>query len=167
MKNKTNFVIALGIALVLLKLVTIVGLAQSGSQLYLSLGKVTGYKSGFWSSQLEAQGTLVVNAEAPSGVTRVAFFIDGSTPMGEVTQPPFSLQFSSDAYPLGMHILTARGFTDEGNEMGSNEIRVKFVTAAESVKAGVLIAVPLAIVVILFSSISWYANRAKRRTTRV
>ena len=136
MKHKTHFVIALGIALILLRVVMIAGLAQSDSQLYISLSKVIGYKSGFWSSQLEAQGTLAVNAEAPAGVARVAFYIDGSTLMGEDTQPPFSLQFYSDAYSLGMHTLTARGFTAEGKEMGSNAIRVKFVTAAESINAG-------------------------------
>ncbi len=162
MVKKTTIIIALGIALILLKLVTIVGMAQADSQVYLTLDKVIGYKSGFWVSQLEAQGTLAVNAEAPAGVTRVAFYIDGSTLMGEDTQAPFSLQFYSDSYVLGMHTLTARGFTAEGKEIGSNTISVKFVTTAESVNAGLLIAVPLAIVVILFSSITWYATRAKK-----
>ncbi len=162
--KKSTFVIALGIALILLRLVMLVGLAQSDSQIYISLNKVIGYKSGFWVSQLEAQGTLVINAEAPSGVTRVSFYIDGGTLMGEDTQPPFSLQFSSDAYPLGMHTLSARGFTAGGTEINSNAISVKFVTAAEGVNAGLLIAVPLAIVVILFSSISWYATRSKKHS---
>ncbi len=160
--KKSSIVIALGIALILLRLVMIVGLAQSGTQIYISLNKVIGYKSGFWVSQLEAQGTLVINAEAPTGVTQVAFYIDGSMLMGEDSQPPFSLQFSSDAYSLGMHTLSARGFTADRMEIGSNAISVKFVTAAEGVNAGMLIAVPLAIVVILFSSISWYATRSKK-----
>ncbi len=163
MLKKSTIVFAPGIALILLMLVTIIGMAQSDSRIYLSLNKVVGYKSGFWSSQLEAQGTLVVNAEVPASVSRVAFYINGTTLMGEVDQPPFKLQFSSDSYPLGIHVLTARGFTAGGGEIGSNAISVKFVTAADAVNAGLVIAVPLAVVAILFSSISWYVNRTRRK----
>ncbi len=163
MKKKSIFPLATVFALILLHLAAISGLAQSNPQIYLSLNKVIGYKSGFWSGQLEAQGTLVVNAEVPASVTRVEFYIDGSTLMGKDDQSPFKHQFSSDAYPLGMHVLTARGFTSGGEEVGSNAIQVKFVTAAEGVNAGLLIAVPLVVVAILFSSISWYFTRTKRK----
>jgi len=163
MKNRPIYLISLGITLVLLQLAVISGLAQSNSQINLSLHKVVGYKSGFWSSQLEAQGTLKVNADVPSAVTRVTFYINGDTIMGEDSQAPFDLQFSSDTYPPGMHTITARGFTNDGGEIGSNALSVKFVTAAESVTAGLLIAVPLAVLVIIVSSASWLITRTKRQ----
>jgi DNA-directed RNA polymerase subunit RPC12/RpoP len=161
MLKKSTFVIALGIALILLKLITVLALAQSDSQIYLSLEKVVGYKSGFWSNQLEAQGILIINAAAPSSVTRVIFYID-DTVMGEVSQAPFKLQFDSADYRTGVHNLTARGFSSDGSEVGTAALTVKFVTTAESINAGLLIAVPLAVVVILISSISWYTTRTKR-----
>ncbi len=163
MKKRVKLVIALGISLILLQLAVITGLAQSDSQLELSLEKVVGYKSGFWSSQLEAQGILVLNAAAPSNVTKVSFYIDGETVMGEDSEAPFSLQFNSDTYPTGMHTITARGFTSAGLESGMAALKVKFVTTAESINAGLLIGIPLLVVVILISSASWFATRSKRQ----
>jgi len=153
------------IVLIILLMAVYPALAQSNSQIKLGLDKVVGYKSGFWSSQLEVQGVLRLIADVPAGVeiSQVKFYIDGETSMGAVSQPPFDLQFSSDAYPLGLHTITARGTTADGRQIGSNPVVVKFVSAGEGLIVGLKIGIPLLVLIIFITLTSAYLSSSRRK----
>jgi DNA-directed RNA polymerase subunit RPC12/RpoP len=99
--------------------------AQSTNELQLGLSRDFGY-GGFGN---DIQGLFSMKIKNPSeNITRVEFFID-TISIGEVTQPPFSLQFNTDSYPLGVHTLSAIGYLSDGTEITSNKIQAQFVPA--------------------------------------
>jgi hypothetical protein len=130
-----------GLILVLLISLTLVPLAfaQTGQEeLSLRLSRDIGYSSGTG----KIQGAFSMIATSPDNLLRVEFYIDGES-IGEATQAPFRLRFSTGDHPLGVHTLTALGYTDDGRELRSNEIRVEFVAAEEGWQAGLKIAIPI------------------------
>ncbi|MGE5223965.1 MAG: Ig-like domain-containing protein [Omnitrophica WOR_2 bacterium] len=149
MKKHLAFPFVLILSILFLALASSPAWAQSGAQVTLHLTKIVGYYSGFLSSQKQAQGLLQVSADGPANLTKVVFYIDGNTVMGEVTQAPFRLQFNSGSYSLGQHFLTAVGFTSDGVQLNSNTIDVKFVTAGEGLQVGLTILLPVIGLVLL------------------
>ena len=69
--------------------------------------------------------------------------------VGDASQPPFRLRFSTSDYPLGVHTITATGETTDGNNLASNVVRVEFVSADEGWQAAAKIALPLIGIVVL------------------
>jgi len=90
----------------------------------------------------DIQGTFSIKAGGPADLTRVVFYIDYDV-LGEVTSAPFSLQFVTDAYEPGVHMLSATGYTASGQILTADAIEVNFVTAEEGNRAAVRIVVPL------------------------
>ena len=113
------------------------------AELRLGLTKVFGYLS---LGRSEAQGTLRVEARGPEDLVRVMFFIDGQV-MGETTEAPFSLSFNSGSYTLGLHTLSATGYSRDGRELSSNEIQVEFVSSERGWQVGMTIVIPLLVIV--------------------
>lgn len=112
--------------------------AQNEPGLTLRMSRDFGYSSG--TGQIE--GTFSLKASAPEDLARVVFFIDGH-PLGEDSQAPFSLQFHTGSYSLGLHSLSATGTTLDGVELQSQEIKVEFVSADQGLKAAGRIAIPI------------------------
>jgi len=117
-------------------------LAQSEATLDVKLRRVFGYDSGFLKQPHEIQGTFNLAANGSSTINRVVFLIDSKS-MGEATQAPFQLQFSTDSYALGSHTINAVGYTSDGSELKSADITVTFVTASTGMQAGFKIALPI------------------------
>ena len=111
-------------------------------ELSLRLSRDFGYSSGAG----KIQGAFSMITTSPRNLLRVMFYIDGES-IGEVTQAPFRLRFSTGDYPLGVHTLYALGYTGDGRELRSNEIRAQFVAAEEGWQAGLKIAIPLLAIV--------------------
>jgi ribosomal protein L32 len=117
----------------LIILITLVGLAmvagpawaQTETPLSLSLSKDFGY-SGFAG---DIQGAFSMRVKDPENLARVVFFIDGQ-PIGEVSSPPFRLQFDTGSYALGKHTLSATGYTSDGQELQSEVLTREFVAAS-------------------------------------
>jgi DNA-directed RNA polymerase subunit RPC12/RpoP len=123
--------------------------AQSTSQLQLSLRRDFGYSLGG-----DIQGTFTISINnAPDNLSRVIFYID-STSMGEVTQPPFRLQFNTGSYALGAHTLSAVGYTTDGAELTSNTIQAQFVPASASTQAITRFVLPILGVVVIIIAIT-------------
>ncbi len=114
--------------LVLCELI-VTGVFAQASQLTLKISRDWGY-GGFNS---DIQGLFTLRVTGPTDLTKVTYYID-QTVLGEVTQSPFSLQFSTDNYPLGWHDLTAIGLSSSGQEYRSNAIRAEFVPAKSVVR---------------------------------
>jgi Bacterial Ig domain len=113
---------ALLLALTVSLLAVSATLAQSDESLTLKLSRDWGY-GGF---NGDIQGLFSMHVTGPNTLTRVEFYID-ETKIGEDTQAPFALQFTTDNYPLGVHTLSAIGFTSDGQELHSNGINANFV----------------------------------------
>lgn len=98
-------------------------------QLILSNTRLFGY-GGFG----EIQGSFRLAVSGPENLSRVVFEIDGQS-MGEATQPPWQLQYHTDNFPSGNHILVATGYTATGHELRSNEIRTRFLSSQQAGQA--------------------------------
>ena len=117
--------------------------AQEGG-LRLSLSKQFGFALGG-----QIQGTFKLTARGPADLTSVTFRLDdeagvvGPTILGEVSEAPFALTFSTDRYPHGRYALSTVGQTASGQTIQSNVLHVEFVSAAAGWQATGKIMVPL------------------------
>jgi hypothetical protein len=111
-------------------------------ELKLSLSRDFGYGLGG-----DIQGLFSMHVSGPSDLVKVEFFID-ETKIGEDTESPYALQFSTDDYPLGVHTLSARGSSATGQVYSSNSFTANFVPPQSVWKflAPVLVVVLLAVV---------------------
>jgi hypothetical protein len=117
-------------------------LAQPEEELALRISRIVGYSSG--SGRI--QGAFKLKATGPDSLTRVVFSIDGKA-IGEATEAPFELRFSTDDYELGVHTMTAVGTTSDGTELLSNEIRAEFVPASEGWQTAGKIMIPFLVII--------------------
>jgi hypothetical protein len=115
--------------------------AQDETELTLHLSKVLGYA---WAGDI--QGTFILKASGPQDLERVVFFLDGEI-LGEDDEAPFQIQFTTDNYDLGLHVLSAVGDTSSGWELHSNEIKANFVDASQGWQMGLKLFLPALVVV--------------------
>lgn len=134
----------LGLFLVFVSLVGAVTsvAAQGSNQLELRLNRNFGYSSGTG----KIQGTFSLKASGPDNLIRVEFQIDGET-IGEATEAPFNLRFETGQFDLGIHTMSAIGYTADGLELKSNQITAEFVPASAATETIAKIVIPLAIVI--------------------
>jgi hypothetical protein len=137
---------SLGIAIILILLLgalTGMALAQGSQEaLKLSISKVFGYSSGFGSGNIRMQGVMALSATGPDNLNKVTFYLDQAT-LGEDNQAPFKMQFTTDSYSMGDHILSATGATSDGQELKSNQLNVVFVTSQQGWQETMRFLVPL------------------------
>ena len=138
------------------------GNAQSDDTLSLRLKRDFGYSSG--SGRI--QGTFTMQASDGPEIVRVKFYIDEQL-LGEDSEAPFAIRFSTDNYAQGAHRLYAMGEEMDGSEVRSNEILVEFVSAEEGWQAGFRIALPVIVIafgmVVLSFAFSFATGRKLRR----
>ena len=115
--------------------------AQS-EDLTLSLSRDFGY-GGF---NGDIQGTFSVKASGPASLDRVQFFLD-ETLLGEDTEAPYAIQFVTDNYPTGAHVLSAVGYTTDGKQMKSQTISAFFVSKQEGSASAFKTVLPILAVV--------------------
>lgn len=131
-------------------------LAQSES-LSLKLSRDWGYGG----LNGDIQGLFSMHVSGPETLVRVEFYID-DTKIGEDTEAPFALQFTTDNYPLGLRTMSAVGFTADGQALRSNEIRANFVPP-QDVGKFILPVLGIVLVVILGATlVPFLATRGKK-----
>ncbi len=133
-------------------------LAQTADRLSLRLSRTFGYSSGTG----DIQGTFKLTATGPDNLVKVAFYLDDQV-LGEVTQSPFALSFSTDSYPNGLHTFKAVGTTADGTDYQSNEIEGNFVSAGQGMKAAGRIIIPLLSLVLVLMLLSFFVPVLLRR----
>ncbi|HTX89846.1 MAG TPA: Ig-like domain-containing protein [Anaerolineales bacterium] len=151
--KKIKYAILLSVVASLLTIVFAV--AQTG-QLALSLSRDWGY-GGF---NGDIQGLFTIHVTGPSDLSKVVFYIDGST-IGEVDKAPFNLQFNTDNYPLGEHAISAVGTSTGGQEYRSNVARANFVPATQGSKTVFVILGVVLLAVLISATIPFLASRRK------
>jgi Zn ribbon nucleic-acid-binding protein len=124
--------------------------AQSTEELMLGMSRDFGY-AGF-NNDIQGLFTLKIK-DPPADLEKVVFFID-STSMGEDVDAPFTLQFNTDSYPLGLHSLTAVGYKIDGTELNSNIIQVEFVPAGTGMGSVVKIIVPIVVFMVVMALVA-------------
>lgn len=124
----------------------ITAVSAQSEGLTISLSRDFGY-GGF---NGDIQGTFSIKASGPSTLSRVEFYLD-DTLLGEDTSAPFALQFVTDNYPVGSHILHAVGYTSDGEKLESTTISALFISKGESNQTMLKMVVP--ILVVVFGSI--------------
>jgi hypothetical protein len=95
--------------------------AQDDPALELSLSRDNGFGLGN-----QMQGNFSYRVRGPDNLVRVEYLMDGEV-IGESTSEPFRFRFVTDDYGLGIHEMSAVGYTAEGQTLQSNVIRGDFV----------------------------------------
>jgi hypothetical protein len=113
-----------------------------GNELNLSITR----DWGFANFNSEIQGVFTLKGSGPANLTRIEFYIDAKK-IGEASRPPFNLQFTTDNYPAGAHILRAVGTTSNGSKLDSNKLNATFISAGESGKMMTSLLIPLLAIV--------------------
>lgn len=93
------------------------------------------------------QGVFTVSPSETDKFTRVTYYLDDQV-LGEVLEPPFTLQFSTDDYPLGAHRIAAVGYTKEAGKIQSNILQVQFVSSGEGWQAAMDIIIPMIVLIL-------------------
>jgi hypothetical protein len=152
--KKLHFAL-LGTILLILFYVTIA--KAQVEQLTLKISRDWGY--GGLNGDIEGLFSMKVNGAM--GLVRVEYFID-SIKIGEVTQAPFNLQFTTDNYPIGIHKLYAIGYSNDGSQYQSNSISVNFVPKQSSAKS-ILPILGIVLAAVLFSALVPLITRRGKR----
>ena len=160
-----------GLILALVATMTLVprggfALAQTG-EFTISLHRGVGYSLGS-----QVQGTFELRADGSAELGSVAYFIDG-VKLGESSEPPFAVRFSTEDYTLGPHELRAEALTGDGREIRSNALLVEFVPQRAALTAlrrvivpGGLVLVAAAASMLLLSLVAGRHRRSRRRAGR-
>jgi len=104
--------------------------AQEAEGLKLGLSRDFGY--GGFGNDIQGLFSMKI-VDPPENLASVDFMIDGDVIFND-GEAPFRYQFSTDDYHLGEHTLNAKGATNDGQELTSNEIVVEFVPAGEGME---------------------------------
>jgi len=138
---------------ILVSLAFISVVSAQSEELTLSLSRDFGY-GGF---NGDIQGTFSAKAKGPANLERVLFYLD-ETLLGEDTEAPFAIQFVTDNYPTGAHVLSAVGYTADGKQLKSQSISALFVTKEEGAAAGLKMVLPILAVVFGSMAIAAISN---------
>jgi len=118
--------------------------AQEGEvELKLSMSRDFGYASGTG----DIQGTFSMRATGPDNLVKVEFLIDDQVVNTDV-ESPFRFQFNTDSYPVGLHNMSAIGYTQDGLTLKSTSYQRNFVSAEAGGRAAMNIVIPLLTVIV-------------------
>lgn len=159
--NKHFFTMMLCLLLTL-SVVSPVG-AQEDEMLTLRINRDFGY--GGLGNDIQGLFSMEIR-NPPDNLVRVEFSIDGEL-IAEDSEAPFKIQFSTDNYPLGEHVLAATGYTNGGLSIPSNSFTMEFVSPEAGWQAAGKIVGPIlgiVLVVILVSFITTFLAGRKQST---
>ena len=141
---------------ILASLLTAGMVSTQAGKLTLNMSRDWGY-GGF---NGDIQGLFSMHVTGPNDLARVVFFID-STKIGELDKAPFNLQFNTDNYSLGLHQMTAVGYSCSGKEYPSNVISTTFVPQQSTIRF-ILPVLGVVLVAILISAlVPFLTNHSK------
>jgi hypothetical protein len=135
--------------------------AQAMEELELSVSRDFGTSDGIGN----IQGTFSMKVTGPSNLVKVQFYID-NTMIAEYTEPPFKVQFVTDDYAPGKHTMNAIGYMSDARELHTREMTFNYMTEEESRQRGLMIAVPilaLVLIWVIFSKVVPTLSRGRKR----
>jgi hypothetical protein len=132
-------------------MVTSPAYGQNEEQLVLRLNRDFGY--GGMGNDIQGLFSLEIR-NPPADLARVEFTIDGEL-LAEDSEAPFKIQFSTDSYALGEHVLAATGYTTDGKSLVSNHFNMEFVSADASWQGVLKIIGPVFAIILVVLAISF------------
>jgi len=141
----------------ILTLITVFVVSAQTEQLALKMSRDWGY--GGFNGDIE--GLFSMRVTGPADLARVEYYID-NIKLGEVSETPFNLQFTTDNYPLGIHRLYAVGYSTSGQEYRSNVISANFVPKQSSTKIILPLLGVILVAILLSTLVPLLATRGKR-----
>lgn len=133
-------------------------LAQEEPALRLSL--LRNFGSSLGSS---IQGTFTYRVSGPDDLERVVFLMDGEI-IGEDAEAPFRWQFKTDDFPLGVHTMSATGYTIDGRTLQSNSIQRQFISGSQSNSLLFWVLIPIIVLAVGGRMLSsWIAGRGTKQ----
>jgi hypothetical protein len=144
------------VVVVLLDLAIVFGALAQTEQLTLKMSRDWGY--GGFNGDIE--GLFSMRVTGPADLVRVDYFID-ETKIGEVTQMPFNLQFTTDDYQLGLHKMYVVGYSSSGLEYRSNVISANFVPKQSSAKILLPVFGVILLAILLSTIVPFISSRRK------
>lgn len=127
------------------------GAQTQSPELSLNLRRNFGFSAGG-----RIQGAFTLTAFGPDDLARVDFLFDGKIVYTAV-QAPFAYSFSTGAYPLGVHTMSAMGVTTSGARLTSTARSVEFISPEVGWQVGAQIGLPILGVVLLIALVSTLA----------
>src|SRR5262245_31645440 len=158
MKNINGALRSLALLAVLMS-VALPTFAQS-DELTLVVRRIFGYGGGD-----QIQGSFSMEATGPADLASVTFKVDDQV-VGTVTAAPFKVNFNTDSYGLGWHVLTAQGQSTSGRALTAAPRRFEFVTAATGLETAGRIVLPLLGVLLLIGLVAGGASILEIRRSR-
>jgi len=137
--KKHSLILVLAVTACLLLVSTV---AAQSEGLTIGMSRDWGY-GGF---NGDIQGLFSIKVSGPANISRVEFYLD-QTKLGEDTSAPFALQFQTDDYPAGSHMIYAVGFLADGTRLETEKISAMFVSKADSNKSMLTTIVPILVIV--------------------
>jgi DNA-directed RNA polymerase subunit RPC12/RpoP len=102
----------------------------------------------------DVQGTFSLRISSTEELVKVIFLIDDEV-FAETHEPPFHVQFQTNNYDPGVHTLMAVGYTQDGREIYSRQIRANFLSAEAARTSFLKIIIPILGIIIGVSIISF------------
>ncbi len=143
----------------------VAGAAAQESELTLYVRRNFGYGGG---SQI--QGNFRLEVDGPADLVAVTYRVDDAV-VATATEPPFRVDFETDAYPHGWHELVAIAQTSDGRTLTSNTRRFEFVSAEEGWQAagqmgGTILLGVGGVIAVVFGLQFWLVGRDKKAGRR-
>lgn len=127
--------------------------------LILKMRRDWGYAAG-----VQMQGRFSMTVDAPEDIQRVEFLIDGQV-VNTDTEAPFSWQFQTESYSLGVHTLNAIGYGEDGRILPTQTITREFVSPQSVGKVMAWIIIPLVALILIAGLVTnWIATRGQPKT---
>lgn len=136
MKTKTFFIL---LTIALLVLLAAPAAAQEETPpLELRLNRDFGY--GGFGNQI--QGTFTIRVSGPDDLQEVRFYLDDAL-MGSDSEEPYALQFNTDNFEPGAHVISAVGTLGDGREVASNTVTADFLSSEDAMGRTISIVGPI------------------------
>jgi len=151
---KLRFVV---LCLIILFVLPALAFAQDDPALSLRISRDNGYGLGN-----QMQGHFSYRVSGPDNLVRVEYLMDGGV-IGESTSEPFRFNFVTDNFELGLHEMSAVGYTADGKTLESNVYRGEFVSPQVSSRFTYVI---LGLVVVVITARFLFFRRGSGGTSK-
>ena len=138
---------------------SVMSVSAQSSDITIKFSRDFGYSS---IGTNEIQGLFSITASSVSEIESVVYYIDDEI-LGEVFSEPYKFQFNTDDYPEGQHKIFAKGKSETGEILRSQEIATTFISSEASRAGTIKLIVPILGLTLLVSILAFVIPAATRK----
>lgn len=124
----------------------------------IDLKRDMGY--GGFNGDIQGRFSMRVNSSLP--IASVTYFIDAQA-MATLTEAPFHLTFTTDAYPPGWHVISAQATLEDGTQLQADDLKREFVEKGQVWDRMKTLVIPILIIVIPITLISVFVSMRQNK----